>query len=655
MSKITKVLSLLGKLDEASAKEAGKKVSKAKKEKIDSERVLEALNEKIADNPQYLDTLEDDEYFDLMEALPAKQRADVMGDDYGMEMIESQSEMMTSMKPKEAAENLSLFTGAEEVSSYLGQLDAKGLKEFKAAVSTEDADLYQTALDKLESLGPRAAKMKGGKMKNNPFKVKYNAGGSTKKQSSISASDHIANDWRMVDSNQLDSEEALDRSLSQLSKAKSSEELMDLKLQLAKSWEKVTDQELPEEFYNADFKNKKTLKKLDESVLKRMKERKNMGGKIKTKYAEGGSILTPPEREEYSAGGKVFSLIAKALGKTTKPGKKPTRAKIQKAVDDVKKENPNLEKEIANDIQEVKDLRYVENYSVGGGGPRDIDSMFTSLLRGDTESIAMTSVPMKATKTYKKGQMKAGIAGAIAAFGGKEAYDKLTEPKQSEFEKAFSKAHNEGKETFTFEGKEFSTEVRKGKMSGGMLQYNEGSLLVAPEMGLEDEMPVDTYDNIPEDEQAAVESSQLPDNEMEEDYTEYVLEQSLDMEDQEYLMDVLEGDERLSSIFDKVMDVAGEFAGEGAVDGPGDGTSDSIPARLSDGEFVFTKKATDQLGADQLQTMMDDAERAYDGGYMKKAFGGMVDDTPEMEESKEDEEINSMMIASNQMPSVRPR
>ena len=141
MSKITKVLSLLGKLDEASAKEAGKKVSKAKKEKIDSERVLEALNEKIADNPQYLDTLEDDEYFDLMEALPAKQRADVMGDDYGMEMIESQSEMMTSMKPKEAAENLSLFTGAEEVSSYLGQLDAKGLKEFKAAVSTEDADL----------------------------------------------------------------------------------------------------------------------------------------------------------------------------------------------------------------------------------------------------------------------------------------------------------------------------------------------------------------------------------------------------------------------------------------------------------------------------------------------------------------------------------
>ena len=202
--------------------------------------------------------------------------------------------------------------------------------------------------------------------------------------------------------------------------------------------------------------------------------------------------------------------------------------------------------------------------------------------------------------------------------------------------------------------KRFKENQRKGLMSGGMSQYNEGSMLVAPEMGMEDEMPVDTYDNIPEDEKEAAEASQLPDDEMEEDYTGYVLEQSLDVEEQEYLMGVLEGDERLSSIFDKVMDVAGEFSGEGEVSGLGTGVSDSIPARLSDGEFVFTKKATDQMGADQLQTMMDEAEKAYDGGLMKKAFGGMVDDIP-TDERKEDEEIKNMMIASNQMPSVRPR
>jgi hypothetical protein len=186
------------------------------------------------------------------------------------------------------------------------------------------------------------------------------------------------------------------------------------------------------------------------------------------------------------------------------------------------------------------------------------------------------------------------------------------------------------------------------------VKYNEGSMLVAPEMGLEDETPIDTYDNIPEDEVAEAEASQLPDDEIEEDYTGYVLEQSLDVEEQEYLMGVLEGDERLSGIFDKVMDVAGEFSGEGEVSGLGTGVSDSIPARLSDGEFVFTKKATDQVGADQLQTMMDEAEKAYDGGLMKKAFGGMVDDIP-TDERKEDEEIKNMMIASNQMPSVRPR
>ena len=185
------------------------------------------------------------------------------------------------------------------------------------------------------------------------------------------------------------------------------------------------------------------------------------------------------------------------------------------------------------------------------------------------------------------------------------------------------------------------------------VKYNEGSMLVAPEMGLTD-IPEDTYDNIPEDEVAEAEASQLPDDEMEEGYLDYVLAESLDIDDQEYLMGVLEGDERLSNIFDQVMDVAGEFSGEGAVEGPGSGVSDSIPARLSDGEFVFTKKATDQMGADQLQTMMDEAEKAYDGGLMKKAFGGMVDDIP-TDERKEDEEINSMMIASNQMPSVRPR
>jgi hypothetical protein len=177
-------------------------------------------------------------------------------------------------------------------------------------------------------------------------------------------------------------------------------------------------------------------------------------------------------------------------------------------------------------------------------------------------------------------------------------------------------------------------------------------MLVPPEM----KMPVDTYSNIPENEMAEAKASQLPDDEMEDKYLEFVLDESLDQEDQEYLMNALDGDERLSGIFDKVMDVAGEFSGEGEVEGLGTGVSDSIPARLSDGEFVFTKKATDQLGADKLQTMMDDAERAYDGGYMKKAFGGLTDSgMSEIEEEDEESVIRSRMISADSMPSNKRR
>lgn len=176
----------------------------------------------------------------------------------------------------------------------------------------------------------------------------------------------------------------------------------------------------------------------------------------------------------------------------------------------------------------------------------------------------------------------------------------------------------------------------------------EGGSLMAPDM------PVDTYDNIPPEEMEAVKASQLPDNEMEEEYTSFVIDEALTTEDQEYLLNAIESDERLGTIFDKVMDIAGEFAGEGAVKGPGTGTSDSIPARLSDGEFVFTKKATDQIGVDKLQTMMDDAERAYDGGLMKKYMGGSIlDGVEEMEDP--DKEVHNQMLAANPMPSIRRR
>lgn len=108
------------------------------------------------------------------------------------------------------------------------------------------------------------------------------------------------------------------------------------------------------------------------------------------------------------------------------------------------------------------------------------------------------------------------------------------------------------------------------------------------------------------------EEDMLPDDDMEDEYLDFILDEALDNEEEEYLMSQLQDNERLSEIFDKVIDVAQEFAGSGPVEGPGSGVSDSIPARLSDGEFVFTAKAVEEIGADNLMAMMKDAEMKAD-------------------------------------------
>lgn len=121
------------------------------------------------------------------------------------------------------------------------------------------------------------------------------------------------------------------------------------------------------------------------------------------------------------------------------------------------------------------------------------------------------------------------------------------------------------------------------------------------------------------------ETPMLPDEEMEEDYVDYVVEETLSNEDRNYLIDALEKDDRLSEIFDQVVESATEFTGSGTVEGPGTGRSDSIPARLSDGEFVITAKATEEIGADNLMSMMKDAEAAADE-RQQMANGGEMEE-----------------------------
>ena len=217
-------------------------------------------------------------------------------------------------------------------------------------------------------------------------------------------------------------------------------------------------------------------------------------------------------------------------------------------------------------------------------------------------------------------------------------------------EETRSKKSKGGFPDLTGDGEVTQADVLKGR---GVFQ--EGGM---PE---EQDMPVDTYPNIPPEEMAAAEASQLPDNEMEDQYIDFILDESLNPEEQTYLMNSLEADPQLSVIFDKLIGTASEFSGAGEVEGPGTGVSDSIPARLSDGEFVMTRKATDAIGPENLQSMMDEAEMAYDidgGRELKMAFGGVVEGDDEIEDTKDslsqtDEEIRKVMIGSNRMPSVR--
>ena len=96
-----------------------------------------------------------------------------------------------------------------------------------------------------------------------------------------------------------------------------------------------------------------------------------------------------------------------------------------------------------------------------------------------------------------------------------------------------------------------------------------------------------------------------------------ILDTSMLSEEEEKVLDeAVEMHPELEAIIPKI--VATEFTEDELVEGPGTGTSDSIPALLSDGEFVFTAKAVKNIGIDKLRKMMKQAEEAYDAGMVQQ-------------------------------------
>ena len=152
-------------------------------------------------------------------------------------------------------------------------------------------------------------------------------------------------------------------------------------------------------------------------------------------------------------------------------------------------------------------------------------------------------------------------------------------------------------------GRYFEQPEYRAYQEGGPVAEEEG--MVIPELqpeGADVNMQVDTMMTPSED----MEGEGEPEMEVEANIDTSVLTS----DEEQVLEAAIEDYPELVDIISKMS--MKEFTGEGEIEGPGTGTSDSIPAMLSDGEFVFTAKAVKQLGVDKLRNMMGKAEMDYD-------------------------------------------
>ena len=206
---------------------------------------------------------------------------------------------------------------------------------------------------------------------------------------------------------------------------------------------------------------------------------------------------------------------------------------------------------------------------------------------------------------------------------------------------------------------------RTQKQMGGMM---EGEPLPTQEEQMQSLMDDKTYSEEMQEELEPLPEKPEEDMEMESDeimednYLDFIIDEALNEEEETMLMNELENNPQLSMLFDKVMDVAIEFSGSGPVEGPGSEISDSIPARLSDGEFVFTAKAVEEIGEDNLLSMMKEAEAKADERQQVNVGGMLIDDRkqevdrrgmPVDEDDVVEGEIRKGMLSANPRLNMR--
>ena len=300
-------------------------------------------------------------------------------------------------------------------------------------------------------------------------------------------------------------------------------------------------------------------------------------------YSEGGVA-----REQYGVGGKIAEKIARAIARRNKLEKELNTEQI----------SSSKQSQTITDI-EMTD-KQIESLEKQATNPENIEA--SVMLEGEMSDTYNTLIQ----KGYSKDRAS-------------EIVEEVFENRNySELEEALKRTPKMGGGTM----------IKKNRMTykdgGGpgiealrkeapevvtRMGYQEGGSLLADDMSMMEKENMQVADMVMEpSETMTIET----DENMEENYVDYVISQALSEEEQQFLNEQLEGNEKLSIIFDQVIETASEFSGDGPVEGPGTGVSDDIPARLSDGEFVFTAKAVEEIGEDALMSMMKDAEANAD-------------------------------------------
>ena len=410
--------------------------------------------------------------------------------------------------------------------------------------------------------------------------------------------------------------------------------------------------------YNAQLKELKSknasdakIKKLREDMMSNIEDVSIMQDILK-QLDEGASprgtqgkskFGLDEDRSEFAAGGIITKLFK--LAKKEKP-KKVKEQDIDRILDNLSDEQ--MEKLSPIEIEQLLDMDLaksgVDNIPTKST-KKDIDEILGGLTDKEMENLSDIEIEQLLDMDLEKyGRKGKGTGGMLdddrQTYGAGAIVKKLLKRKPSKQARDIKFAEEEldglidlrNKRNAQLE-KDLKDADPKSQMSL-LEEYNDDYDLVTQRMNkyideLEELGVKPSKRNIQEKSRVSkAEGGMLPDNDMEENYTRFIMDEALSEEEEDMLVTKLEQDKELQMLFDKVIDVAQEFAGNGPVEGPGTGVSDDIPARLSDGEFVFTAKAVEEIGEDNLMSMMKEAEAAADGrqGF---AEGMMVNQKPQ--------------------------